>query len=73
MNKQLITIIVIVILLGVGFLVFKKDNQPSELTTIRIGWQIGWVPQAQLAQVLKHTDILETNGLRGEFKSFSYG
>jgi len=23
--------------------------------------------------VLKHTDILETNGLRGEFKSFSYG
>jgi ABC-type nitrate/sulfonate/bicarbonate transport system substrate-binding protein len=51
----------------------QKEKTTVELTPIRIGWQTGWAPQAQLAQVLKHTDILEQNELKGEFKGFSYG
>lgn len=52
----------------------KSSEQPSaELTTIRIGWQIPWATQGQLTQVLKHTDLLGKNGLKGEFKGFEYG
>lgn len=51
----------------------KQDKSPLSLTPVRIGWQTGWTPQAQLALVLKQTNILEQNGLKGEFKSFSYG
>jgi len=42
-------------------------------TLIRIGWQVPWATQGQITQVLKHTNVLEMNGLRGEFKGFSYG
>ena len=47
--------------------------QQTDTTPIRIGWLVSWATQGQLAQTLKHTDILEKNGLQGEFKSFSYG
>ncbi len=35
-----------------------------ELTKLRIGWQVPWATQGQLVQILKHTDILEKNGLK---------
>lgn len=85
MYKKIIFFLHIVIALIAGMIIGERfstyKNQPSfnpeinqpEITTIRIGWQSGWAPQAQLAQVLKHTDILEKNGLQGEFNSFSYG
>ncbi|MBU0675522.1 MAG: ABC transporter substrate-binding protein [Proteobacteria bacterium] len=43
------------------------------LTKIRIGWQIPWATQGQLVQILKHTDILEKNGLEAEFIGRTYG
>lgn len=51
------------------------DEAPSDaaVTPIRIGWQIPWATQGQLAQILKHTDLLDQQGLHGEFKGFSYG
>ena len=52
-------------------LINKSNN--DELTKIRIGWQIPWAVQGQLAQVLKHTDLLKNNDLQGDFKGFSYG
>jgi len=53
----------------------NKSNEPSgaNLVPIRVGWQISWVPQAQIAEVLKNTNILEQNGLSGELMRFNYG
>ncbi|HEX6053587.1 MAG TPA: ABC transporter substrate-binding protein [Gemmatimonadaceae bacterium] len=42
-------------------------------TTIRVGWQVSWATQGQIAQTLQRTNALALNGLRGEFKGFSYG
>ena len=39
--------------------------QQTDTTPIRIGWLVSWATQGQLAQTLKHTDILEKNGLQG--------
>lgn len=46
------------------------DNPPLPIV---IGWQIPWATEGQLVQALKHTDILKNNGLKGDFKGFSYG
>ncbi len=45
----------------------------SELTKVRIGWQVPWATQGQLVQILKHTDILEKNGLQAEYVGRTYG
>ena len=42
-------------------------------TTIRVGWQVAWATQGQIAQALQRTNALALNGLHGEFKGFSYG
>jgi ABC-type nitrate/sulfonate/bicarbonate transport system substrate-binding protein len=51
----------------------KSSIQPLKLTNIRVGWQIPWATEGQLTQILKQTDILRKNGLKGEFKGFNYG
>ena len=67
-------ILVIIAAIAVLSVIFLLQNKPEEATVpIRIGYQTAWIPQAQLAQVLKHTDILEKNGLSGDFKGFNYG
>ncbi|THB77195.1 MAG: hypothetical protein D6B25_07505 [Desulfobulbaceae bacterium] len=45
----------------------------ADTVKVRIGWQIPWATQGQLVQVLKHTDILEKNGLSAEFVGRTYG
>ena len=50
-----------------------NQSAAKELTKIRIGWQIPWATQGQLVQILKHTDILEKNGLSAEFIGRTYG
>ena len=60
--------------LAVAWLLFIANVAVSqELTKIRIGWQVPWATQGQIVQVLKHTDILEKNGLEAEFIGRSYG
>ncbi|MCF8255864.1 MAG: NrtA/SsuA/CpmA family ABC transporter substrate-binding protein [Bacteroidia bacterium] len=49
----------------------KKSKE--NLTTVRIGWQIPLATQGQIVQVMKNTNVLEKNGLLGDFISFSYG
>lgn len=51
----------------------SSEQKETEMIPIRIGWQIPWATQGQITQVLAHTNILERNGLKGEFKGFSYG
>lgn len=51
----------------------QQVDRGAPLDTIRIGWQIPWAVQGQLTQVLKHADFLKNNGLKGDFKGFSYG
>ena len=51
----------------------KSSNPGQDLQTLRIGWQVAVAPQAQIAQVFAHTDILQQNGFAGSLRSFSYG
>lgn len=64
-----ITLVALVALSGCP----SKSKPPREAVPIRIGWQTGWATQGQLAQCLKHTNLLELNNLKGEFNGFSYG
>jgi ABC-type nitrate/sulfonate/bicarbonate transport system substrate-binding protein len=48
-------------------------RKQTSLPLIRVGWQTSWATQAQLAMVLKHTNIPELNGLRVELRGFQYG
>lgn len=52
---------------------FVSAAAASEQVPVRIGWQTSWATQGQMAMVLKKTNILELNGLRGDFKGFTYG
>lgn len=74
--KKIIAFIAIiaVVIIAITYASTNKAPQtPAHLTDIRIGWQIPWATQGQLTQVLKHTDVLEKNGLKGDFKGFEYG
>ncbi len=62
-------------LFSIIFFYFMSSNESfcQEPVSIRIGWQTSWATQGQMAMVLKNTNILELNGLKGEFKGFTYG
>jgi len=40
---------------------------------LRLGWQPPWANQGQIVEVLKHTDVLTRNGVRLEYRAFTYG
>jgi ABC-type nitrate/sulfonate/bicarbonate transport system substrate-binding protein len=71
--------VIFVCLLIVASLINRRSSLPVPTsiaptkTSIRIGWQTPWATQGQLVQILKHTDILQREGLQPEFKGFSYG
>lgn len=74
--KKIIALIALIAVVVIVIAYTSTDNPsqtPARLTDIRIGWQIPWATQGQLTQVLKHTDVLEKNGLKGDFKGFEYG
>jgi len=71
-NLTLLTLIILLTLVSVLFVTSCAKKKP-ELTPIRIGWQVAWAVQGQIAQSLKHTNIMELNGLKGGFKGFTYG
>ena len=74
-SSILLISIVLIVLLVIGSVLFVTScaKKKPELTPIRIGWQVAWAVQGQIAQSLKHTNIMELNGLKGEFKGFTYG
>lgn len=56
-----------------GFACCAVTAVAQELIPIRIGWQPTTTVEAQIAHTLARTDILERNGLRGQFSMFSFG
>lgn len=50
-----------------------KRPGPKSHQTIRLGWQIPLATQGQIVEALKHTDLLDHNGLDVSFVPFSYG
>lgn len=76
MQKKNVWFFGLIILLAITlfYLISGDSNSFSqELVSVRIGWQTIWATQGQLAMILKRTNILELNGLKGEFKGFTYG
>jgi len=73
------TIVLFGLILVVGVLFFsvywkqKTLLKTSNLTKIKVGWQTPWATQGQLTQILKHTDLLQKNGLVADFKGFDFG
>ncbi len=53
-RANVIILLVITILIA-GCAAQDTGDSP---TTIRIGWQVAWATQGQLAQTLKHTNIM---------------
>ncbi len=66
-----------ILLAGLVIFGFSSCNHGKKskdsLTKVKIGWQIPLATQGQIVQVMKNTDVLEKNGLLGDFISFSYG
>lgn len=75
MKKIIVSsILATTILTGCGVKqVSVPSSEVSSVTPIRIGWQIPWATEGQLAQILQKTDILKNHSLKGDFKGFSYG
>ena len=48
-------------------------SRAQEPLLLRVGWQPTTTVEAQIAHVLQRTDILERNGLKGQFTMFSFG
>lgn len=51
----------------------RKDGPSGSATTVRVGWQVAWATQGQIAQALERTNALDNFALRGDFRSFTYG
>jgi sulfonate transport system substrate-binding protein len=86
LTRLLSSVVLIAIIFLTGCVGQKNQNKQSqaptpapikeeqkELTPIKIGWQTPWATQGQLTQVLKQTELLKENNLKGEFIGFSYG
>lgn len=68
--KWVVNIALVVSLTLIGM---AANCTAAETTELRIGWQVPWATQGQLVQILKHTDILEKNGLSADFVGRTYG
>lgn len=78
MNKFFFTllpvlcVVALIIFAGIKF-THKPQIENKKLSVIRIGWQTTWATQGQLTEVLKHTNLLQKHGLKGNFIGFSSG
>jgi len=72
-KKSVLLALVVVTFLVVLLFLLNRCSHKATLTPVRIGWQVAWATQGQIAQVLKHTNILAMNGLEGQFYGFTYG
>lgn len=70
---SLFVVFVIVVLISPIFGSQNKNIGNKELTNIRLGWQVPWATEGQLAQILKHTNIFQENGLKADFRGFNSG
>lgn len=49
----------------------RKTSEESK--PLRLGWQPPWANQGQIVEVFKNTDVLSRNGVKVEYKAFTYG
>lgn len=64
----------VLVLASVGlFLTGCEKTRQADVQPIRIGWQVAWATQGQIAMALQRTTALDAMGVRAEFKSFTYG
>lgn len=57
----------------VFFAIVGQDVAAEPAVKISLGWQVPWAIQGQIVQILKHTNILEKNGIKCEFIGRTYG
>lgn len=75
MNKrQLIRLAASALLLsGTYGIVGTNRAAAAEPVKITLGYQSLWAASGEVYEVLRHTNILELNGIKGEFKTFTFG
>lgn len=49
------------------------QSQSTDPSRLRVGWQTTWATQGQIAQTMRHTNVLEKNGLSATFVGAAYG
>jgi sulfonate transport system substrate-binding protein len=54
-------------------LLYGCRNKTGQNVPVRVGWQVAWATQGQIAQALERTNALGLFGLSGDFHSFTYG
>lgn len=62
-----VSLFVAALLLLTGF------QQTKEVDTMKVGWMTTWADAGLSAEVLKRTDVMQSNGVNGEMVSFLYG
>lgn len=70
-NKRIAVIAAVILVTSAAIAFLYQNNQPDKI--IKLGWQPPWVNQGQIVEVLKHSDLLNKNGIQVDFKAFSYG
>lgn len=72
LHKTLLyTGILIVISVGIWFLAQRSRTPQSD--SLRVAWMTSWATAGQVVEALKHTDILQENGIDADFTSFLFG
>lgn len=69
-----VTILAVVVVLS---LLLSRGGRPDptlrQEPLLRVAWMTSWATAGQVVEALIHTDILERNNVRAEFKSFLFG
>lgn len=74
-SKILGTFLAVVIVVAVALFLWnpQQSGPDAEPEPLRIGWQIAWATQGQLALTLRDTNTLDLFGISAVFKPFNYG
>src|SRR5438105_3339257 len=62
----------VILLGGVVWFAWQRSHE-THVAPLRVGWQTAWATQGQVVEALKHTDILQQNGLTAAFTGFAAG
>lgn len=61
------------VIAGAASIALLGSSLAAEPVKVRIGYQSLWGAGGEIVEVLRNTNILELNGLQGEFKTFTFG
>lgn len=75
-NLVLAGVTILAVIVALSLLLSRgrpSDARLSQEPAIRVAWMTSWATAGQVVEALIHTDILERNNVRAEFKSFLFG